>query len=70
MRNIRNTLFQSEIWHGCSNHGCVVTGNKKGMGANGRCHCVSSANRQQLNFLQSRIQFLISEQEKETKCHD
>lgn len=61
MRNIRETLFKD--WNGCSNHGCIVTGPKKGMGTNGPCHCITNANRQQLQFLERGIRVLISEQE-------
>lgn len=59
--DLRKFLFHD--WGGCSNHGCVVTGSKKGMGTNGACHCVVNASRAQLTMLQSRLQWVLSEQE-------
>lgn len=64
MRNIRETLFPRESWSGCSNHSCIVTGPKIGMGTNGPCNCLHNASRAQINILESRIRVLISEQEK------
>ena len=60
--NIREKLFSG--WHGCSNHGCIVTGPKKGIGTNGSCHCIIGASRSQLSILQGRLHVLINEDEK------
>ena len=52
--NIREYLFTG--MSGCTNHGCVITGPKEGMGTNGSCHCVVNMSRSQLEILQNRIQ--------------
>ena len=58
--NARELLFRG-LTLGCSNHGCVVTGPKKGMATNGPCHCVKELNRTQLTILQSRLSVLLDE---------
>lgn len=58
---LRHWLFRGI--RGCSNHGCVVTGPKKGMGTNGRCSCMSEFSRSQLQLFQSRLEVLLSNQE-------
>lgn len=57
---IREAIFKN--FTGCPNHGCVVTGPKKGMGTNGGCSCLVNMNRSQLMQIQSRIQ-AIAERE-------
>lgn len=54
---LRSFLFKG--WGGCSDHGCVVKGPRKGMGTNGGCRCLVDASRSSLNILQSRVQLLI-----------
>lgn len=44
----------------CSNHSCIVSGKRKGMGTNGPCHCVTDLTRQQLNMLGSRLDYFLS----------
>lgn len=63
LKDLRQRLFNG--WNGCSNHGCVVTGRKKGMGTNGSCHCLTDAPRSRLNILSQRLQAIITEAEKE-----
>ncbi len=55
---LRKRLFEG--WPGCSNHGCVVTGPRTGMGTNGRCSCLQNASRSQLGMLQSKIEALLT----------
>jgi hypothetical protein len=50
---IRERLFCR--WPGCSDHNCIVTGKKTGMGTNGGCHCVQNASRTELNILAARL---------------
>ncbi len=50
---IREQLFHR--WPGCSDHNCIVTGKKTGMGTNGGCHCVQNASRTELNILAARL---------------
>jgi hypothetical protein len=50
---IRDILFSDFI--GCTNHDCVITGPKKGMGTNGSCSCLHNMSRSQLNILKSRL---------------
>lgn len=59
MSDMRKLLFRG--WPGCSNHGCIVTGPKKGMGTNGMCTCVAGASRSALQMLHSRLAFLVDE---------
>jgi hypothetical protein len=54
----RHFLFRG--FQGCTNHGCVVTGPKEGMGTNGICSCVEMASRQQLNILSQRLGVLLT----------
>lgn len=61
-QTLRRRLFRG--FQGCTNHGCVVTGPKQGMGTNGRCSCVTNASRSQLQLLQERLKALVSEQKK------
>lgn len=56
---LREKLFQG--WPGCSNHGCIVTGPKSGIGTNGFCQCVSNASRGELQMLQARLKTLLLE---------
>lgn len=51
--HIRERLFKG--WPGCTDHSCIVTGPKSGMGTNGGCHCMKSASRSQLNLLSQRL---------------
>lgn len=66
--SLRERLFSG--WRGCSNHGCIVTGPKSGMGTNGSCKCIVDASRAQLQILQSRIAAEIARQSKEGKGND
>jgi len=50
---LRDYLFRG--MEGCSNHSCVITGKKKGMGTNGPCHCIDGLSRSQVAILQSRL---------------
>jgi len=54
---IRDRLFSG--WQGCSNHDCIITGPKKGMGTNGSCGCLHNASRTQLSILKARIQSMM-----------
>lgn len=64
--DMRKFLFPT--MKGCSNHNCIVTGPKKGMGTNSMCKCIENANQIQLVILQQRLAHLINENEdKETK---
>ena len=54
----REALFKD--WPGCTNHGCLVTGPKKGMGTNASCQCLSNATRSQLTLLQGKLTMLIN----------
>ena len=49
-----------KYWPGCTNHGCIVTGPKKGMGTNASCQCLSNATRSQLTMLQGKLGILLS----------
>lgn len=51
---LREALFKG-ISSGCTNHGCVVRGNFKGIGSNGLCKCLVDMSRTQLTILQARI---------------
>lgn len=53
---IRDWLFRD--FTGCSNHCCVVTGPKSGIGTNGICSCVVNMERSQLTLLQSKLRVL------------
>ena len=63
----REQLFDG--WKGCSNHGCVVTGPKQGMGTNGMCHCVTNASRTQLMLLGQRLGSVLRELESTQKYY-
>ncbi|NIV38136.1 MAG: hypothetical protein GWN58_54590 [Anaerolineae bacterium] len=54
---LREKLFQG--WSGCSNHGCIVTGPKSGIGTNGFCQCISNASRSELQMLQARLKTVL-----------
>jgi hypothetical protein len=56
--NLREALFRD--WPGCTDGGCVVRDNTKGMHTNGGCRCVVNANRANLTILQSRINHLLN----------
>lgn len=55
--NTRERLFSD--WPSCSDHSCIVTGKKSGMGTNGGCHCLQNASRSQLNLLSQRLVALM-----------
>ena len=57
----RQKLFDG--WKGCSNHNCIVTGPKKGMGTNGSCGCLVGASRTQLHILHSKLASILREEE-------
>jgi hypothetical protein len=57
----RDELFKG--WHGCSNHGCIVHGEFKGMGTNGSCKCLITASRGHLTMLQSRLDGVLRKEE-------
>ena len=59
----RRDLFRN--FDGCSNHNCVVTGPKKGMGTNGMCSCLANASRTQLHLLQRRLNDYFTAQEQD-----
>lgn len=69
--SMREKIFGKE-WSGCSNHDCIVTGPKKGMGTNGSCGCLHSASRTQLSILKSRLQSLLADSQPQQwiKCSD
>jgi hypothetical protein len=60
--DLRATLFSG--WQGCSNHGCMVRGQQKGMGTNGQCKCLVDASRTQLQMLQGRLQSMLATEER------
>ena len=55
--HIRERLFNG--WPGCSDHCCIVTGAKSGIGTNGGCHCMQNASRSQLNLLSQRLMSMM-----------
>lgn len=59
---VREFLFRNMKNSGCSDHNCVVTGKRTGMGTNGGCHCLLNMTRSQLTILQSHIS-AIADQE-------
>ncbi|MDP1930923.1 MAG: hypothetical protein Q8L60_05660 [Gammaproteobacteria bacterium] len=62
---VRAILFAG--WKGCSNHDCIVTGPKKGMGTNGMCKCLIDASRSQLQMLQGRLSALLTTHKERTE---
>ncbi len=52
-KTVREVLFKH--FKGCSNHGCLITGPKGGMGTSGMCQCVVNMSRSQLHILQSKL---------------
>ncbi len=55
-----------EHFQGCTNHDCLMTGPKKGMGTNGNCSCLMGGSRSQMQLLNSRFKsmaeyFLVPE---------
>jgi hypothetical protein len=61
----RHLLFRG--WSGCSNHDCIVTGPKTGMGTNGSCTCIQYANRGQLSLLAGRLAAFLGDAEQSSK---
>ena len=57
---IREALFKG--WAGCSNHGCIVHGDREGAHTNGMCNCVVNASRSQLHILQSRLNVIANQE--------
>ena len=57
---IRDLLFAN--MEGCSNHNCIITGPKKGMGTNGTCSCMLNFSRTQLQILSSRIRAIADKE--------
>ncbi len=52
-KTVREILFKH--FKGCSNHGCLITGPKDGMGTSGMCQCVVNMSCNQLHILQSEL---------------
>ena len=52
-KSVREVLFNG--MNGCTNHGCVITGPKGGLGTNGPCRCLVNMSRSQLSILQNRL---------------
>ena len=61
----RHLLFRG--WLGCSNHDCIVTGPKSGMGTNGSCKCIQNASRSQLTILAGRLAAFLNDVEQSSK---
>ena len=61
----RHLLFRG--WPGCSNHDCIVTGPKSGMGTNGSCTCLQNASRGQLHLLAGRLAAFLNDAEQSSK---
>jgi hypothetical protein len=53
MLTVREYLFKG--FGGCTDHGCIVKGEQKGMGTNGGCRCLVDLNQTQLIILGSRL---------------
>lgn len=53
MKTVRDLLFKGMT--GCSDHACLITGPKEGMGTNGGCRCLLNMSRSQLSILSSRL---------------
>ena len=60
MTTVREYLFIG--FPGCSNHDCIVTGPKKGMGTNGSCKCLENMSRSELMRLHARIQVIADKE--------
>ena len=60
MTTVREYLFIG--FPGCSNHDCIVTGKKTGMGTNGQCHCLQNMSRSELMRLQARLQVIADKE--------
>lgn len=58
---IREYLFRN-IKQGCSDHNCVITGKRSGMGTNGGCNCLANLTRGQLKILSSHIQAIADKE--------
>ena len=56
-RNLRHRLFSG--FDGCTDGGCVISDNRKGMHTNGGCNCFLNMSRSQLNLVQSRLQAIL-----------
>jgi hypothetical protein len=63
--DLKALLFSG--WQGCSNHGCIVRGQQKGMGTNGQCKCLVDASRSQLQMLQGRLQLILTTHKERTE---
>lgn len=57
-KTVREILFKP--FKGCSDHGCLITGPKGGMGTNGGCRCVINMSRSQLHILQSKLHVIAN----------
>ena len=55
--NLRHRLFSG--FDGCTDGGCVISDNRKGMHTNGGCNCFLNMSRSQLNIVQSRLQAIL-----------
>jgi hypothetical protein len=58
---IREYLFR-HIPQGCSDHNCVITGKKSGIGTNGGCNCLNDLTRGQLQILSSHLQAIADKE--------
>ena len=56
-RNLRHRLFSG--FSGCTDGGCVISDNRKGMHTNGGCTCFLNMSRSQLNIVQNRLQAIL-----------
>lgn len=59
--NIRERIFKG--FTGCSNHGCVISKNDKGMHTNSICRCLENMTRSQLSILSGRLQAVFAKDE-------
>lgn len=65
---IRERLFRG--FTGCTNHDCIITGPKTGMGTNGSCGCLKNLSRGQLDILKSRLSGVVDKEIKESQAND